>query len=84
MQQDHYDRHALESRISKLRHGLDALSNQLREDVARTHDPRAEALFETTAEVLRGLLKAFEHYAEGSEAAWRPGPTTYRTDHPRR
>ncbi len=84
MQQDHYDRQALDSRISKLRHGLDSLSNQLREDVSKTSDPRAEALFETTAEVLRGLLKAFEHFAEGSEAAWRPGPGQQRPDHPRR
>ncbi len=45
--------------------------NHLRDDVGKVEDPRAEALFETTAEVLGGLLKAYEHYERGSEEAWR-------------
>jgi hypothetical protein len=40
-------------------------------DVGNVEEPRAEALFETTAEVLGGLKKAFEHYEEKSEEAWR-------------
>ena len=43
----------------------------LREDIGNIDDPRAEALFETTAEVLGGLVKAFEHYESGAEEAWR-------------
>jgi hypothetical protein len=34
-------------------------------------DPRALALFETTAEVLGGLITAYEHYEHGAEEAWR-------------
>ncbi|PYY05213.1 MAG: hypothetical protein DMG69_27845 [Acidobacteria bacterium] len=31
-----------------------------REDVGKINDPKAQALFETTAEVLTGLSKAYE------------------------
>jgi hypothetical protein len=41
-----------------------------REDVAKIEDPRGQALFETTAEVLGGLVKAYEDYELRSEA-WR-------------
>jgi hypothetical protein len=37
-------------------------------------EPRAQALFETTAEVLSGVRTAFRHYDSGAEAAMRePG-----------
>ena len=49
-------------------HGmLDHLLNHCREDVARVSEPKAQALFETTAEVLGGLKTAYEHYASGKE-----------------
>jgi hypothetical protein len=35
--------------------------------------PRAEALCETTAEALDGLITAFEDYERGQEEAWRDG-----------
>lgn len=41
------------------------------EDVGKTDDPRARALFETTAEVLNGLARGYRHYVERSEEAWR-------------
>jgi len=47
------------------------MGSAVREDVGRVEDPRAEALFETTAEVLSGLRKAYEHYEKKSEEAWR-------------
>jgi hypothetical protein len=50
---------------------LQALIDHLRDDIDKVDDPRAEALFETSAEVLQGLQTAFQHYAEKSEAAWR-------------
>ncbi len=34
-------------------------------------DPRAQALFETSAEVLDGLSKAFDDYNNRAEAAWK-------------
>ena len=41
-----------------------------REDVERVTDPKAQALFETTAEVLSGLTTAYDHYEQRSEPAW--------------
>jgi hypothetical protein len=43
----------------------------LRDDAALGDDPQARALFETAAEVLRGLMKALEDYQRASEPAWR-------------
>lgn len=42
-----------------------------RKAVAKVTDPKAQALFETTAEVLGGLKKAYEHYEQGAEGAWK-------------
>jgi hypothetical protein len=44
---------------------------QARADVAKSSDPRTEALFETTAEVLLGLCKAFEDFEQRREMAWK-------------
>jgi len=43
----------------------------LREGLAELTDPKAQALFETSAEVLGGLTKAFEHYENKTEKAWK-------------
>jgi len=45
--------------------------DHVRGDVSKIEDPRAQALFETTAEVLLGLTNAYEDYENHSEAAWR-------------
>lgn len=42
-----------------------------RDDEAVVTDPKALALFETTAEVLSGLATAYDHYEQRSEKAWR-------------
>ena len=49
---------------------LSDVMDHCREDVAKIEDPRGQALFETTAEVLGGLVKAYEDYELRSEA-WR-------------
>ena len=51
---------------------LDETLNHCREDSARVSEPKAQALFETTAEVLLGLRNAYEHYATRSESAMTP------------
>ncbi len=43
----------------------------LREDVKKVDEPQLKAMFETSAEVLGGLVKAFEDYEQKNEAAWR-------------
>jgi hypothetical protein len=50
---------------------LGDLRDHLRRDIDRVDDPQFKALCETGAEVVSALRKSFEHYAEGSEPAWR-------------
>jgi hypothetical protein len=50
---------------------LNDVIQHVREDVGKVNDPRAQALFETTAEVLRGLTTAYEHFEQRGEQAWR-------------
>jgi len=54
----------------KIKTMLDGLITHVREDVSKVSEPRAQALFETTAEVLIGLKMAYEHYEAGSEPAF--------------
>lgn len=54
-----------------VREQLQKLTRDLRETIGDAEDQRARALFETTAEVLEGLDRAYQHYEEGSEEAWR-------------
>jgi len=44
--------------------------DHLRKDIEKVDDPKAQALFETTAEVLKGLVTSYEHY-EAKRPAWR-------------
>jgi hypothetical protein len=46
-------------------------ADHLRRDVQKIQDPRARALFETAAEVIGGLEKAFHDYDRKDEPAWR-------------
>ena len=48
-----------------------ALIDHLRHDIERVDEPQFKAMFETAAEVLGGLVNAFDHYEQKSEAAWR-------------
>ena len=45
--------------------------DHVRQDVPKVSDPKAQALLETSAEVLGGLITAYEHFEQRSEAAWR-------------
>jgi hypothetical protein len=58
---------AYTQRMEKIFHDTAA---ELRSDVSGIHDPRARALFETAAEVLGGLEKAFHDYDKKAELAW--------------
>ena len=55
----------------RIRDILSEVRDHLREDIGKINEPRAEALFETTAETLDGLITAFEDYERGQEEAWR-------------
>ena len=47
------------------------LIEHLRSDVNKIDEPKAQALFETAAEVISGLDMAFKHHEEKSEEAWK-------------
>ncbi len=47
------------------------LIDHLRGDIYKIDEPKAQGLFETTAEVISGLDAAFKHYEEKSENAWK-------------
>ena len=59
----------------KIKARMGQLIEHLREDVGKVTEQKAQALFETSAEVLAGLVKAFNDYEKKSEAAWRTEPT---------
>jgi len=50
---------------------LKGMLSDVRDHLREEEDPRAEAVVETTAEVLSGLITAHEHYEPGAEEAWR-------------
>ena len=47
------------------------VQTHMREDIDKVDEPRFKAMFETSAEVLGGLIKAFDDYEKKNEAAWR-------------
>jgi len=47
------------------------LKEHARQDVTKIDEPKAQALFETTAEVLNGLITAYEQYERAAEPAWK-------------
>jgi len=59
------------SHTAKLREMLTHVVEHARGDVSKISDPKAQALFETTAEVLLGLRKALEDFEHGREEAWK-------------
>jgi hypothetical protein len=50
---------------------LQGLKEHLRQDIQKVDEPQLKAMFETAAEVLGGLEKAFKDYEQKNEAAWR-------------
>lgn len=60
-----------ERHTDKLTSEMRDLVDHLRADVGKVDDPRAPALFETSAEVIEGLMNAFADYDARNEEAWR-------------
>lgn len=50
---------------------LRGAEQECRADVQRVNDPKAQALFETVAEVLGGAMKALHDYEARNEPAWK-------------
>lgn len=54
----------------QMRGRLDEMVTHLRRDVEKVDEPQLKAMFETAAEVLVGLEKAFSDYEKKNETAW--------------
>lgn len=57
--------------VANVRGRMEQLKNHLREDIERCDEPQLRTMFETSAEVLGGLVKAFSDYAAKNETAWQ-------------
>ena len=57
--------------IQKMQKALQEIKDHLREDIEKVDEPQLKAMFETSAEVLDGLIKAFKDYEQKNEAAGR-------------
>ena len=64
-------RHHTGKLTAEMRH----LIAHLRGDAAKVDEPKAQALYETAAEIIEGLCKAFDHYDRGQEAAMKEHAT---------
>ena len=64
---DHDPRHHKQKMQARLKEIMD----HLRQDVEKVDEPQLKAMFETSAEVLGGLIKAFRDYEQKNESAWR-------------
>ena len=50
---------------------LQEMIDHLRADIDKVDEPQLKAMFETSAEVLAGLAKAFSDFERKNESAWR-------------
>ena len=57
--------------VENVKNKLGELIQHLRDDIRQFDEPKAQALFETSAEVLQGLQTAFSHYEGGREPGMR-------------
>jgi hypothetical protein len=66
-----YDESDPRHHTSKLKDMPTGVVEHARADVGKVGEPKAQALFETTAEVCAALATAIEHYEGQSEQAWQ-------------
>ena len=57
--------------VQNMKKRLQETVDHLRADIGKAPEPQLAAMFETSAEVLGGLIKAFSDYEKKNEAAWR-------------
>ena len=57
--------------IRQIKSAMEELIDHLRDDVHKVDEPQAKALFETSAEVIQGLVTTFSHYEVQEEEAWK-------------
>ncbi len=62
---------AVREQVTQVWDQLGSVRDQARSLLPHVQDRKAQALLETTAAVLQGLMKAFEDDVQGTEDAWR-------------
>lgn len=60
--------------IAPIKASLVALVDRLRDAERTVDEPRAQALFEMTADVLGGLIATYDHYERANEPAQQATP----------
>jgi hypothetical protein len=55
---------------TRVKQRLTEIVGHLREDISKVDEPQFKAMLETSAEVLGGVVKAFDDYEKKNEAAW--------------
>ncbi len=57
--------------IQNMQKALRDVREHLRKDIEKVDEPQLKAMFETSAEVIGGLEKAFKDYEQKNESAWK-------------
>ena len=57
--------------VRKMEKSLGDISAHLRADAAKVDEPQMTAMFQTAAEVLDGLVRAFQQYEDKKAGTWR-------------
>src|SRR5213082_1153366 len=60
-----------EQHAQRIAQMLKQAQQECRADIGRIEDPKAQALFETIAEVLGGAMKALTDYQDKNESVWQ-------------
>ena len=63
-----------EQHAQRIAQMLEQAQQECRADIGRIDDPKAQALFETIAEVLGGAMKALTDYQDKNESVWQSHP----------
>jgi hypothetical protein len=56
---------------TQIKNMLRDVKDRCRQEANSVNNPKVEALLETTAEVVQGLMTAYEDYEKGQEKAWQ-------------
>jgi len=56
---------------AKMKQRFSETIEHMRSDIDKVDEPQFKAMFETAAEVLVGLVKAFDDYERKNEGAWK-------------
>lgn len=78
MYQSNEGRMTPQQHAEHISHMLYEAQQECRIDIARVNDPKAQALFETVAEMIGGIRKALEGYHARNEPIWQ-GSRSYMT-----